>query len=231
MGDRRRRPRGPAGLRRSAGLIRSAGPTRSARPTRSAFGRAIVLGLSIGLAAVAAEAGSKSVEGRAYLLRGDEKLKFKGGAYPRTKDPEFQLVIAFPPEDPGTFLMTEFEVPDDDPGEPIEDEDPVTFSGTYKFKKSEREVRPVLDAEGEAALLEALADFIDEVVFGEDQEGDTEVTLLSQKWEAELNKKLKKMELEARVKVRASSEQRGETWTVTYRLDLRGKRIRLETVP
>lgn len=180
--------------------------------------------IAVGLAAPAS-AGSRKVEGRAYLLTGDEKLKFKTGDLGRTVDPGFQMVLAFPPDTPGGFLMQEFEVADDE--EP-DAEPPPTLSGTYVLQKARRRVK--LDPGASMSiLLDQLRDFIEEEVFGEDVDGDVVVDeLLASKFAGKLDRRFRKLRLSGRVKLRASSASRGESWVVVYKLDLAGKKVPLD---
>lgn len=172
-------------------------------------------------------AGARRVEGRAYLLTGDEKLKFKTGDLGKTVDPGFQMVVAFPPEVPGGFLLQEFEVEDDgeEPAEP-----PPTLSGTYDLDKGEREVEFDLGP-SEDILREQLRDFIEEEVFGEDVEGDVVIDeFVPKDFEAKLDKRFKKMRLAGKFKLRASSESRAESWVVIYKLELAGRRVPIDSI-
>jgi hypothetical protein len=172
-------------------------------------------------------AGARRVEGRAYLLTGDEKLKFKTGDLGKTVDPGFQMVVAFPPEVPGGFLLQEFEVEDDgeEPAEP-----PPTLSGTYDLDKGEREVEFDLGS-SEDILREQLRDFIEEEVFGEDVEGDVVIDeFVPKDFEAKLDKRFKKMRLAGKFKLRASSESRAESWVVIYKLELAGRRVPIDSI-
>ncbi|MGH0037413.1 MAG: hypothetical protein ACQGVK_20490 [Myxococcota bacterium] len=196
-------------------------------PSPSAFA---LLGVLVSVALLGASspaaAGGKKVEGRAYLLTGDEKLKFKTGELGKTVDPGFQMVVAFPPGDPGSFLLQEFEIPDE--GEEPDDDPPPTLEGSYVLDKKKRRVRFAFGASS-AVQEEQLRDFIDEEVFGEDVEGDVAIDeWISSKWVARLDRKFKKLQLEGKVKLRASSESRGESWVVVYKLDLRGARVPLD---